>query len=60
MMIVDSQLHIWAADTPERPWPPGQAARAHQPTPLTAEKLLEKNGCRRRDARHPRAALLGG
>ena len=42
MMIVDSQVHIWAPDTPERPWPPGQAARAHQPTPLTAEALLEK------------------
>lgn len=42
MLIVDSQLHIWAADTPERPWPPGQAARAHQPTPLTAEDLLKK------------------
>ena len=42
MMIVDSQVHIWAADTPERPWPPGQAARAHQPTPLTAEALLEE------------------
>jgi len=42
MMIVDSQVHIWAADTPERPWPPGQAARAHQPVPLTAESLLEK------------------
>src|SRR5262249_36046425 len=42
MMIVDSQVHIWAADTPERPWPPGQAARAHQPTPLTAEALLQK------------------
>ena len=42
MLIVDSQVHIWAADTPERPWPPGQAARAHQPTPLTAEDLLEK------------------
>src|SRR5262245_44237317 len=42
MMIVDSQVHIWAADAPERPWPPGEAARAHQPTPLTAEVLLEK------------------
>jgi len=42
MMIVDSQVHIWAADTPERPWPLGQAARAHLPSPLTAEKLLEK------------------
>jgi L-fuconolactonase len=42
MLIVDSQVHIWAADTPGRPWPAGQAARAHQPTPLTAENLLEK------------------
>jgi L-fuconolactonase len=42
MIIADSQVHIWAADTPERPWPPGQAARAHTPTPLTAEALLEK------------------
>jgi predicted TIM-barrel fold metal-dependent hydrolase len=42
MMIVDSQVHIWAADMPERPWPPGQAARAHQPVPLTAEDLLQK------------------
>jgi len=41
-MIVDSQVHIWTADTPERPWPPGQAGRAHQPLPLTAENLLEK------------------
>jgi hypothetical protein len=21
MLIVDSQVHIWGADTPERPWP---------------------------------------
>jgi len=42
MMIVDSQVHIWAADTPERPWPPGQATRAHLPVPLTAEDLLQK------------------
>jgi len=27
MHIVDSQVHIWGADTPDRPWPPG---RAHQ------------------------------
>ena len=25
MLIVDSQVHIWGANTPERPWP----ARAH-------------------------------
>jgi L-fuconolactonase len=28
-MIVDSQVHVWAADTPQRPWPPGRAAQAH-------------------------------
>ncbi|MDQ8729206.1 amidohydrolase family protein [Bradyrhizobium sp. LHD-71] len=42
MMIVDSQVHIWAADSPDRPWPPGQAARAHRPVPLTAEGLLHE------------------
>jgi hypothetical protein len=21
MSIIDTQVHIWAADTPERPWP---------------------------------------
>jgi predicted TIM-barrel fold metal-dependent hydrolase len=38
MLIVDSQIHIWGADTPERPWP----ARAHaqRETPVTAEEAL--------------------
>jgi len=37
-MIVDSQVHIWGANTPERPWP----ARAHaqRATPVTAEEVL--------------------
>ena len=26
MLIVDSQVHIWGADTPERPWPRAGAA----------------------------------
>ncbi|MBV9862584.1 MAG: amidohydrolase [Alphaproteobacteria bacterium] len=39
MLIVDAQVHIWAADTPERPWPGGRST-PHQPEPLTAEKLL--------------------
>ena len=30
MLIVDAQVHIWAADTPERPWPAGGHARAHR------------------------------
>ena len=24
MNLVDSQVHIWSADTPDRPWPPGE------------------------------------
>jgi len=38
--IIDSQVHIWAADTPERPWAPGMENRAHLPEPLGADKLL--------------------
>lgn len=38
MLIADSQVHIWGANTPERPWP----ARAHaqRDVPLGAEELL--------------------
>ena len=28
MFIADSQVHLWAADSPQRPWPPGRAAEA--------------------------------
>jgi predicted TIM-barrel fold metal-dependent hydrolase len=38
VQIIDSQVHIWAANTPERPWAPG--GEAHLPEPLTAERLL--------------------
>ena len=38
MRIVDSQVHIWGADTPERPWP--ARAHAHRETPLGAGELL--------------------
>lgn len=40
MVIVDAQVHIWAADRPDRPWVPGQAARAHRKEPLSHEGLL--------------------
>ena len=38
MLIADSQVHIWGANTPERPWP----ARAHaqREVPLGADELL--------------------
>jgi predicted TIM-barrel fold metal-dependent hydrolase len=38
--IVDSQLHLWAADTPARPWPPGRARDAQRPYPVDRHALL--------------------
>lgn len=38
MLIVDSQVHIWGANTPERPWP--ARAAAQREVPLGAEELL--------------------
>ena len=40
MQIIDSQVHIWAENTPERPWAPNMEGRAHLPEPLTAERLV--------------------
>lgn len=40
MLIVDGQAHIWAASTPERPWPARHAP--HRPVPLGAEECLKE------------------
>lgn len=40
MLIVDSQVHIWAANTPERPWAPG--AKPHRPEPFGKNELLKE------------------
>ncbi len=40
MPIVDSQVHIWAANTPERPWPARH--EPHKPEPITAQDLLRE------------------
>ena len=37
MKIVDAQVHTWAAETPERPWP--KRAAPHR-APLGKEELL--------------------
>jgi len=42
MRIVDSQVHIWGADTPERPWPPGRAHQAQKPYPVTRDMVLRE------------------
>ncbi len=39
-MIVDSQVHIWAADRSDRPWPRESGAHVQRDVPLSAEALL--------------------
>jgi L-fuconolactonase len=38
--IIDSQVHIWAENTPARPWAPNMEGRAHLEEPLSADRLL--------------------
>lgn len=42
MLIADAQVHIWAASTPQRPWPPASPdlPAPHRETPLSADQLL--------------------
>ncbi|HKA39277.1 MAG TPA: amidohydrolase family protein [Burkholderiales bacterium] len=51
MLIADAQVHVWAPDTPGRPWKPG--AVAHREPPLEAAGLL-----REMDAAGVRRAVL--
>ena len=37
-MIVDAQVHLWLADTPDRPWLPGRVAQL--PEPFLIERLV--------------------
>lgn len=37
-VIVDSQVHLWPANTPERPWLPG--AKPQLPEPFTIERII--------------------
>ncbi|HSE95881.1 MAG TPA: amidohydrolase family protein [Methylomirabilota bacterium] len=41
MLIVDAQVHVWGADRPDRPWPPGRAHQAQKPYPVTADLVLD-------------------
>ena len=42
MLIVDSQVHVWAAHSDERPWPADGFGREHGPVPLSEAVLLER------------------
>jgi len=40
MDVVDAQIHLWQAEAPARPWPPGRAHEAQKPYPISTETLL--------------------
>ncbi|MGH8545736.1 MAG: amidohydrolase family protein, partial [Gammaproteobacteria bacterium] len=40
MIIIDAQVHIWAPETPEKPYTKGDASAPHRPVPLGHEELL--------------------
>lgn len=42
MLIVDGQVHIWDADSPERPWPSEARGLEHRDVPLGAAELLSE------------------
>src|SRR5438067_12079530 len=42
MLIVDAQIHIWGADTLERPWPASGRSRPHRPQPFSKNDLLRE------------------
>lgn len=42
MVITDAHVHIWGADTPDRPWPPDGRLRAHRPEPLGKDEVLRE------------------
>ena len=41
MMIIDSQVHIWGPETPDKPYVTENASKPHRATPLRCEELLE-------------------
>ncbi|MBV9201036.1 MAG: amidohydrolase [Alphaproteobacteria bacterium] len=41
MFIVDAQVHIWGANTAERPWPTGRSA-PHRARPFSKDDLLRE------------------
>jgi predicted TIM-barrel fold metal-dependent hydrolase len=41
MLVADAQVHIWAANTPERPWPV-KSITPHRPEPFSKDDLLRE------------------
>ena len=41
MIIIDSQVHIWGPETPDKPYFTENASKPHRPIPLRYEELLQ-------------------
>src|SRR6516164_1993873 len=59
-IIVDAQVHIWLANSPERPWPPDAIGQAHLPAAILLLRAADADGRGRRRPGRDRAAVLGG
>ena len=42
MMIIDSQVHIWAPETPDKPYAKENVSKPHRPIPLGHDELLRE------------------
>ena len=42
MIVIDSQVHIWAPETPEKPYSTENASKPHRPVPLGHQELLRE------------------
>ena len=42
MLIIDSQVHIWAPETAEKPYARENASTPHRPIPLGHDELLRE------------------
>ena len=42
MIIVDSQVHVWGPETPDKPYFTENASKPHQPIPLSHKELLQE------------------
>ena len=57
MLIVDAQVHIWAANTPERPWPARH--QPHRPVPIERGRHVARDDTAGVDRVGDRAAVRG-
>ncbi|MGH1553593.1 hypothetical protein ACRAWF_21205 [Streptomyces sp. L7] len=63
MFVVDTQIHIWKEESPDRPWVPGARERirlnGHREDPFSYEEAPGADGRGRRQPGPDPAAVLG-